>query len=128
MKYFLAKTEANDYSIEDLEKDRQIPWTGVNNPQAKNFLRSMKKGDIVYIYHTGNEKAIVGVAVVLEEGEIPVFGFKEKFTRPLATLSEIKSVPEFSDLKLVRQSRLSVMDVPLKLLTYLQEKKLTQKK
>ncbi len=124
MNYFLAKTEKHEYGIDDLEKDGKIPWTGVNNPQAKNFLKSMKKGDFVYIYHTGDVKAIVGLATVLTEGEVPVFGFKEKFREPLATLSEIKSVKEFSDLKLVRQSRLSVMDVPDKLLKYLQEKSL----
>lgn len=126
MNYFLAKTEKHEYGIDDLEKDGKIPWTGVNNPQAKNFLKSMKKGDIVYIYHTGDIKAIVGIATVLTEGEIPVFGFKKKFPVPLATLSEIKSIKEFSDLKLVRQSRLSVMDVPDKLLKYLQEKSLKQ--
>lgn len=124
MNYFLAKTEADEYSIDDLARDRKAPWTGVNNPQAKNYLKSMKKGDMVYIYHTGTIRAIVGLATVLEEGEVPVFGFKTKFNTPLATLSEIKSKPEFSDLKLVRQSRLSVMDVPQKLLLFLQNKSL----
>ncbi len=122
MNYFLAKTEAEEYSIDDLKRDGKIPWTGVNNPQAKNFLKSMVKGDLVYIYHTGNVKAIVGLAEVIEEGEVPVFSYKKTFTPPLATLHEIKSYEEFSDLKLVRQSRLSVMDVPPKLLSFLQKK------
>lgn len=122
MNYFLAKTEADEYSIDDLARDKVAPWTGVNNPQAKSFLRSMKKGDLVYIYHTGNVRAIVGLAEVHTPGEVPHFAFKQKFDAPLATLSEIKSKPEFADLKIVRQSRLSVMDVPPKLLTWLQKK------
>lgn len=122
MQYFLAKTEKEEYGIEDLERDGKIPWTGVNNPQAKNFLKSMQKGDLVYIYHTGNVRAVVGLAEVLEPGDVPVFGFKKKFSISLVSLSEIKSKPEFSYLKLVRQSRLSVMDVPPLLLSYLQKK------
>ncbi len=122
MNYFLAKTEAEEYSIEDLQRDGETSWIGVNNPQAKNFLKSMQKNDIVYIYHTGKIRAIVGIAEVLKPGDTPIFAFKTKFSSPIATLSEIKSIPEFSDLKLVRQSRLSVMDVPDKLLKFLQDK------
>ena len=122
MNYFLAKTEAEEFSIDDLMNNGPSPWTGVNNPQAKSFLRSMKNGDFVFIYHTGNVRAIVGLAKVTSVGEIPTFTFVKKYKTPIATLSEIKSHPEFSDLKLVRQSRLSVMDVPPKLLSFLNKK------
>ena len=121
MNYFLAKTEPHEYSIDDLEKDKQIPWTGVENPQAKNFLRSMKKGDLVYIYHSG-EKTIAGLAKVHTPGEIPVFEFVKKFTPPLITLSEIKSLKQFADLKLVRQSRLSVMEMPEKFVKWFENR------
>lgn len=118
MNYFLAKTEPLEYSISDLKRDVKTVWTGVKNPQAKGFLRSMKKGDIVFIYHTGKEKAIVGSSTVLVEGEEPTLGFKEEFKIPI-TLSSIKANKELSDLRLVRQSRLSVMDVPAKLLNFI---------
>lgn len=122
MQYFLAKTEENEYGIDDLARDKEGPWTGVNNPQAKGFLRSMKEGDVVFIYHTGKVKAIVGEAVVSKTGEVPHFTFKRKFSEPFVTLAEVKAQPVFSSLRLVRQSRLSVMDLPLPFVTWLMAK------
>ncbi|MBP7119173.1 EVE domain-containing protein [Candidatus Woesebacteria bacterium] len=112
MQYFLAKTEEHEYGIDDLARDKEGPWTGVNNPQAKGFLRSMREGDVVFIYHTGKVKAIVGEAVVSKTGDIPHFRFKEKFAEPFVTLAQVKAQSQFADLRLVRQSRLSVMDLP----------------
>jgi predicted RNA-binding protein with PUA-like domain len=119
MNYFLAKTEENEYGIDDLARDKTAPWTGVNNPQAKKFLKSMKLGDIVYIYHTGKVKAIVGEASVAKTGEVPHFHFERKFQDPYVTLAQIKAESEFSQLRIVRQSRLSVMDLPTAFVTWL---------
>lgn len=122
MNYYLAKTEPNEYSIDDLERDVISKWTGVNNPQARNFLKSMKTGDTVYIYHTGKVKAIVGKARVHTPGVVPTFQFLKKFDPPLVTLSEIKKEPRFSDLRIVRQSRLSVMDLPSEFVAFLESR------
>ena len=120
MAIFLAKTEAEEYSIDRLCEEGVASWTGVNNPQAKSFLRSMKKGDRVYIYHTGKEKSVVGEAIVFEEGEIPKFKFHKKFNPPIATLSDIKSQSTLVNTRIVRQSRLSVMPVEPELEEFLQ--------
>ncbi len=60
--YFLAKTEPTSYSIDDLKRDKQTNWDGVRNPQAVNAIRSMKPKDRVFIYHSGGQSSIVGVA------------------------------------------------------------------
>lgn len=119
MNYFLAKTEENEYGIDDLARDETAPWVGVNNSQAKKFLKSMKLGDVVYIYHTGKVKAIVGEATVAKIGDIPHFHFERKFQQPYVTLSQIKAEPMFDQLRIVRQSRLSVMDLPTPFVTWL---------
>lgn len=115
---YILKTEPSDYSIDDLEKDGSTVWTGVNNPQAKSFLRSMKVGDVVYIYHTGDQKMIVGEGVVLESGENPRISFVKR-CRTTVELSQIKAQKDLEDTRIVRQSRLSVMPVEEKLLDYL---------
>lgn len=115
---WLVKTEPGDYSFEDLRKEKETVWTGVKNPVALKHLRSMKKGDRVIVYHTGNEKAAVGEAVVFAFEENPKGASEPRVTlragsplpRPFP-LSEIKSSPLFSDSPLVRIGRLSV--VPL---------------
>ncbi len=119
MSSFLAKTEENEYGIDDLARDKIAPWTGVNNPQAKNFLKSMKLGDIVYIYHTGRVKAIVGEATVAQTGEVPHFHFERKFSEPYVSLGQIKAEAQFAELRLVRQPRLSVMSLPDSFVTWL---------
>ena len=130
MNYFLAKTEPGEYSIDDLEKLGQDRWNGVNNPVAIRNLRHMKIGDRVLIYHSGKDPSIVGLAQVVEEATpdpknprswVPVVKFVKKFSS-VATLSEIKQSHLFDDWALVRQGRLSVMEVPEKFINWLEKK------
>ncbi len=121
MQYWLLKTEPSVYSYADLQREKQTVWDGVNNNLALRFLRSMKKGDRAFIYHTGKEKALIGVAEVVSspyadpEGEDPKIVVvdvkaREKLGRAVP-LSEVKADPAFSDFQLVRLPRLSVMPV-----------------
>ena len=107
---WLVKTEPSDYSFDDLEREKTARWTGVANPLAKKHLRSMCKGDQVFVYHTGNEKQIVGVAEVTGEGQEPELKACYRLQRPV-TLAEVKARKEFRDFALVRIGRLSVMPV-----------------
>lgn len=127
MKYFLAKTEPSEYSIDDLKKDSQAEWDGVKNYQALQAIRDMKIGDLVLIYHSVINPGIVGLAQVTKEAfidpknpksYIPTFRFIRKFDTPI-TLSEIKATNKFNDFALVRQSRLSTMVVPEKFTNWL---------
>lgn len=129
MKYFLAKTEPSVYSIDDLERDQQTVWDGVTNPQAVRAIRSMKTGDRVFIYHSGGVSAIVGMAAVRSDGRddpknpksaVVDLAFAMKLERPV-TLAEIKQSGEFDDWALVRQSRLSTMEVPEKFVEWIHE-------
>lgn len=131
MKYYLAKTEPDGYSIDRFANDKFTSWNGVNNPQAVNFLKQMQPKDLVLIYHTQNERAIVGLAEVIGNSRpdpdnsrswLVDMKFIRKFEPPWVSLHEIKSSGEFSDFRLVRQSRLSVMDVPEKFIQYLKKK------
>lgn len=108
--YWLVKTEATEYSFTDLEREKTAHWTGVANPLAKKHLRGMRKGDAVFVYHTGKEKQIVGIAEVIAEGEEPQLRVRKRLKRPV-TLAEIKARQEFADFALVRIGRLSVMPV-----------------
>jgi predicted RNA-binding protein with PUA-like domain len=120
MRYFLAKTEPGTYSISDLERDGTTVWDGVTNPQAVRAIRDMRKGDRVFIYHSGGESAIVGVASVASDSRDDPKNPKSavvdlKFLKHLDTptsLREIKESGEFDDWALVRQGRLSTMAVP----------------
>ena len=115
---WLVKTEPGEYSFEDLRKEKETVWTGVKNPVAIRNLFSMKKGDRVIVYHTGDEKSAVGGAVVSSSEENPrkpaepkvVLRAGRPFSRPVP-LTEIKSSSLFADSPLVRIGRLSV--VPL---------------
>jgi predicted RNA-binding protein with PUA-like domain len=118
---WLAKTEPDEFSYEDLERRGREPWTGVRNATALKHMRAMQPGDTVMIYHTGNVKAIVGVAEVVTAAypdptaEDPKHVAVDvvpryRFVRPV-TLSEVKANPAFAAWELVRQSRLSVMPV-----------------
>jgi|SRR5277367_859586 predicted RNA-binding protein with PUA-like domain len=120
MNYFLAKTEPATYSIGRLETDRKTIWDGVTNPQAVRALLAMKPGDKVFIYHSGGETAIVGLARVAAAGRpdpknpksaVADFEFLAKLDTAV-TLGEIKQSHLFDDWALVRQSRLSTMSVP----------------
>jgi predicted RNA-binding protein with PUA-like domain len=134
MQYFLAKTEPSVYSIDDLEKLGEDYWDGVNNPLANRFLKEMKLGDGVLIYHSGTgDPAIVGVAKVSKEAQpdpknpksfVPWFRFVSKLEKPV-TLREIKESHLFDDWYLVRQGRLSTMPVPDKFIAWLQKKSIT---
>lgn len=129
MRYFLAKTDPKIYSIDDLARDGTTVWDGVRNPQAVIFLKQMKKGDRVLMYHSQGEASIVGLAeVVSEQGKpdpkdakswLVDVKFLRKFKEPYVTLQQVKQTGTFSDFRLVRQSRLSTMDVPDAFITFL---------
>src|SRR3989338_11073318 len=131
MKYFLAKTDPETYSIDDLEREGMTQWDGVRNPQAVKFLKEMKVGDRVLIYHSQGEGDIVGLAQVDGQSRpdpdntrswLVDFKFTRKFTVPRVTLKDIKATQQFKDFRLVYQSRLSTMDVPDKFIAYLKTK------
>ena len=127
MKYYLAKTEPSGYNIDRFEKDKITSWNGVRNPQAVNFLKSMTKGDMVFIYHTEGQSSIVGLAKVLGNGRsdpadpksyLVDMEFIKRYQEPFITLKQIKQTGKFANFRLVRQSRLSVMDVPKEFLDW----------
>ncbi|MGD1018821.1 MAG: EVE domain-containing protein [Verrucomicrobiia bacterium] len=119
--HWLLKTEPSTYSFGDLERDKRAVWDGVSNALALKHLRSMKRGDLAFIYHTGDEKQIVGIAEVTsdaypdpkeKDARLVVVDLKprERLARPV-TLGEVKALSEFRDFELVRMGRLSVMPV-----------------
>ena len=119
--YWLLKTEPSTYSYADLEREGKAGWDGVSNPVALKHLRSMAAGDECFIYHTGDEKRIVGVARVtkaaypdpkLADPRLVVVDLAPvgRVGRPV-TLAEIKADPWFAGWELVRIGRLSVMPV-----------------
>jgi predicted RNA-binding protein with PUA-like domain len=120
MKYYLAKTEPSVYSIDDLERDGTTVWDGVTNPQAVKAIRAMRPGDRVYIYHSGGVSAVVGIAKVEGAGREDPKNPKSAVADleyvgrvdPPVTLAEIKQSGKFADWALVRQGRLSTMEVP----------------
>jgi predicted RNA-binding protein with PUA-like domain len=118
---WLLKTEPGEYAYDDLEREGRTRWDGVRNPAAQRNLREMKAADRVLIYHTGDEKAVVGEAEVVGEaypdpkypaGKLVVVDLEPRgrLARPV-TLAEIKAIASFAESPLVRQGRLSV--VPL---------------
>ena len=120
MAYYLAKTEPTTYSIDDLEREKQTVWDGVTNPQAVRTITSMRSGDRVFLYHSGGQSAIVGLAKVLTAGRpdpknpksaVADLGFLARLD-PATTLAEIKESGRFKDWALVRQGRLSTMAAP----------------
>lgn len=121
MNYWLLKTEPEDYSYDDLLHEKRATWDGVRNNQALGYMRNMIKGDQVMIYHTGKEKAIVGLAEVASDAypdpsqddpKMVVIDIRAKKRLPdSVTLKDVKSVKSFADFLLVRNSRLSVMPV-----------------
>lgn len=121
MKKWILKTEPNDYSFEQLAKDKSTLWDGVRNYQARNNLKTMKVGDLALIYHSVGPKSLVGMAEITGEavpetttdrGEwfmVPL-KYKKLLKRPVA-LHEIKEEPKLAGLSLVKQGRLSVSPV-----------------
>jgi predicted RNA-binding protein with PUA-like domain len=108
--HWLVKTEPSTYSFDDLQRDGTTTWDGVKNPVAMKHLRAMQPGDDVLFYHTGTEKAIVGLATVAAAGDPPKLKSKRRLSRPV-TLAEVKKDKAFADMALVRIGRLSVMPV-----------------
>ena len=117
--FWLVKQEPSDYSWSDFVADGSTSWTGVRNFAARNNLRRMSKGDDVLFYHSGEDKAVVGIAKVArtayhdptaKEGDwsavdlVPI----KPLPRPV-TLAQVKARPQLKHIALVRQSRLSVM-------------------
>jgi predicted RNA-binding protein with PUA-like domain len=130
MSWFLAKSEPQVYSIDQLEKDGKTLWDGVVNPQAVAAIKKMKPGDRVFFYHSGGESAIVGIGEVLTEGRedpknpksaVIDMGFGAKLETPTG-LREIKETHLFDDFALVRQSRLSTMEVPEKFVAWMKKR------
>ena len=125
MNYWLAKQEPSGprgYNILQLQKDKKTMWDGVHNNLALKHIRNMKKGDVVFFYHTGNERQVVGIMSVTsnpypnpdEENKrfvVVDVKFKKLFKAPV-TLDMIKKHKKFKDWELLRISRLSVMPVP----------------
>ena len=118
---WLFKEEPTHYSYDDFAKDGKAVWSGVKNPLAQKHLRTVNKGDRIFYYHTGDEKAVVGIAKALRNaypdpddrsGRHAVVEVAPVKKLPRAvTLAEIKADPAFKDFPLVRISRLSVMPV-----------------
>jgi predicted RNA-binding protein with PUA-like domain len=117
--FWLVKQEPSSYSWSDFVADGQTSWTGVRNFAARNNLRNMQKDDAVLFYHSGEEKAVVGIAKVVrtaysdttaKEGDWSTVDLAavQALAKPV-TLREIKGNPRLKGIPLVRQSRLSVM-------------------
>lgn len=121
MAYWLLKSESSTYSWSDLEKDGGTRWDGVRNAQARNYLKAMKAGDVAFIYHSGDERQIVGVARITS-GPYPEPKAKEwtavdvepwkPLTKPV-TLLAVKLRKSLGQIALVRQPRLSVMPLTI---------------
>lgn len=119
MNYWLVKQEPDSYSWDDFVKDGKTDWTGVRNFQARNNLRAMKKGDKVLYYHSNIGKEVVGIAEVSKEAfpdptDEKWVATELKAVKPLkktVTLAQIKANLALAELKLIRQSQLSVSPV-----------------
>lgn len=119
--HWLLKTEPGTYSFADLARDKRTTWDGVSNPVALKNLRAMKKGDEAFVYHTGDEKSVVGVARIASDpypdpkqndDRLVVVDLvpARAVPRPVS-LATIKADKRFAGFALVRISRLSVMPV-----------------
>jgi predicted RNA-binding protein with PUA-like domain len=119
--YWLFKSDPDHYSFPDLVRDKKTVWDGISNNLALKHLRGVHRGDRVMIYHSGGERAIVGVAEVLSDPYpdprqkdprlvVVDLAAREKLARPV-TLEQIKSQSALKDFDLVRLPRLSVMPV-----------------
>ncbi len=120
--YWLFKTEPSSYSFAQLEREGQTTWDGVANALARKHLRAVKRGDRILIYHTGDEKAVVGVAAATSDAYadpkarddaravVVDVASQRRLARPV-TLAELKARPGLATFPLVRLPRLSVMPV-----------------
>ena len=131
MSYFLAKTDPETYSLADFEREKKTVWDGVRNAQALRAIKEMKPGDRVFIYESGRESQIVGMADVVSAARpdpkdskrtVVDFTFAGRVDPPV-TLAEIKSSGLFKDWALVRQSRLSTMAAPDAFVKWIRQKR-----
>jgi predicted RNA-binding protein with PUA-like domain len=115
--HWILKTEPSEYAFADLQRDGRTRWDGISNPVALKHLRSMHRGDQAMVYHTGDEKRVVGLATIASEpDEDAVVELEAGRSVPApVTLAAIKADPAFKDLALVRMGRLSVVPVPTEL-------------
>jgi predicted RNA-binding protein with PUA-like domain len=120
--FWILKSDPDTYGFDELARDRKTVWDGVSNALALKHIRSMAKGDRAFVYHSGDEKALVGLARIAsdpypdpkaEDPKLTVVDIEagERLARPV-TLAEVKADPAFAELGLVRMSRLSVIPVP----------------
>ena len=124
MKYWLIKSEPNTWSWNDQIREKITMWDGVRNYQARNNLKSMKKNDLCFFYHSLTEKKIVGIVSVYNEyyqdptdksGKFVAIDVKKiKTIKKPVTLQQIKENKNLSHLALIKQSRLSVMQIDKK--------------
>ena len=130
MAYFLAKTDPETYSLDQLEHDKTTAWDGVRNARAIQIIQTMKPNDDLLIYHSQRETSIVGLARIISEPRpdandskswVVDVAFVGRFEHPV-TLQEIKATHKFDDWSLIRQGRLSTMDVPASFVQWLKEK------
>jgi predicted RNA-binding protein with PUA-like domain len=119
MNYWLMKTEPGTFSWDDLARDKKAIWDGVRNFQARNNLKSMKKGDLAFIYHSMDDKAVVGIAEITKEhfpdpkdNDWAAVEIKPvKKLKQAVNLAIIKKEKQLSNMVLVNNSRLSVQPV-----------------
>ena len=120
--HWLIKSEPSEYAYAQLESDGRADWTGVRNPEARKHLRAMKKGDVALYYHTGGEKAVVGLATVTRaafpdptapEGEewVAVEVAPKQALKLPVTLAAMKADKALKGLPLLTRGRLSVVPV-----------------
>jgi len=128
MKYYLAKTDPETYSIDNFAKEKKTTWSGVRNPQAVNALKAMKPGDKVFIYHSQGQTTIRGLAKVIGNSRpdpkdnkswLVDFALEKIYKEPFVSLKDIKESNQFNDFVLLKQSRLSTMEVPLKIVNWI---------
>jgi predicted RNA-binding protein with PUA-like domain len=130
MNYFLAKTDPETYSIDDLEREKKTAWDGVTNAQAVRAIREMRPGDRVFIYHSGGVSGVVGLAAVRSEPRDDPKNPKSAVVdleylgrlEPPTSLGEIKQSDKFDDWALVRQGRLSTMAAPQKFVEWMRSR------
>ena len=125
--YYLAKTDPETYSIEQLRKEHRTVWDGVRNSQALRAIRAMKPGDKVFIYHSMGDAAIVGLAHVVsaprdDPKDAKLAVVELEFAEMVDPPTLIKESREFDDWALVRQSRLSTMEAPEKFVAWMRER------
>ena len=119
MNYWLVKSEPGTFSWDDLVRDKKTVWDGVRNFQARNNLKNMKKGDLTFFYHSGEDKAIVGIGKIIKEGYpepkdkewVAVDIAPDKKLKNPVTLAQIKADKRLASMVLVKASRLSVQPV-----------------